>query len=376
MNRVCSSCRLSFSFAASRLAAVAFVLSAGAAAGCGGSTPSPAASAGPPAGAMPPMPVDIVTLTPKPVEQTSELVGIIRSRRSTTIQPQAEGFLTKILVKSGDHVEQGTPLAEIDNTSQQAVVAGLQSTRAARESDATYADQQAAREKALLNAGAASQQEYDQAVAAARSAAAQLKALDDQIRQQQNELAYFRVVAPTAGIVGDIPVRTGDRVTKSTVITTIDDNEGLEVYINVPVEQASRLRPNLTVQITDDSNKVVATTAISFVAPSVDDATQTILVKAPVPASSRLRTDQFVRATIVWSTAPGLTVPVVAVTRVNGQAFVFVATNTGRGLAAHLQPVTVGPVIGNDYVLLGGLKAGDRLIVSGLQKIGEGSPVA
>ena len=70
------------------------------------------------------VPVEMVTLEPKPVEQVGEFVGTVKSRRSTTIQPQAEGFLTRILVKSGDRVAPGTPLFEIDATSQQAAVGG------------------------------------------------------------------------------------------------------------------------------------------------------------------------------------------------------------------------------------------------------------
>ncbi len=138
------------------------------AAACGGGGEN-AAGGGPGGGrgAMPPMPVEMVTLAPKPVEQIGEFVGTVKSRRSTTIQPQAEGFLTRIRVKSGDRVKPGTPMFDIDATSQQAAVASLESVRAAREADAAYARQQAERAKNLLDVGAMSQQEYEQAVDAA-----------------------------------------------------------------------------------------------------------------------------------------------------------------------------------------------------------------
>ena len=113
------------------------------------------------------------------------------------------------------------------------------------------------------------------------------------------------------------------------------------------------------------------------ISPSVDDTTQTVLVKAPVSQrGSALRTDQFVRARIVWSTAPAVTVPVVAVSRISGQFFVFVAEAANGGLVARQRPVTVGAMSGNDYVVAAGLKAGDRVIVGGVQKIGDGAPVA
>jgi RND family efflux transporter MFP subunit len=346
-----------------------------AAAACGGGAQPPAGQ-GAAGGAMPPMPVEAITLAPKPIDDTSEFVGTIKSRQSSTIMPQAEGLLRAIPVKSGDHVKAGETLMEIDATSQQAVVANLESMRAARDSDVTLARQQAQRTKTLLDAGASSQQEYDQAVAAQKSAEAQLKAIDDQIRGQQNELSYYKVTAPTAGIVGDIPVRVGDRVTKTTTLTTIDTNAGLEIYMYVPVQQAPKLKVGLPVRILDDAGKTMVSERVTFVAPSVDDQTQSVLAKAAVTSEApHFRTDQFVRAVIVWSTQPGLTVPVTAVTRINGTPFVFVVQNGPRGEAAHQQQVNLGQVIGNEYVVIDGLKAGDQLITGGIQKIGDGAPV-
>jgi RND family efflux transporter MFP subunit len=352
----------------------AFVAASIVAAGaCGGGAPP--AGQGAPGGGMPAMPVEAVTLVPKPLDDVSEFVGVIKSRQSATIQPQAEGLIRAIAVKSGDHVKVGDLLVDIDATSQQAAVASLQSIRAARDSDVTLARQQAQRTKTLLDAGASSQQEYDQAVAAQKSAEAQLKAADDQIRQQQNELSYYHVTAPTVGIVGDIPVRVGDRVTKTTTLTTIDTNAGLEVYIYVPVQQAPKLRVGLPVRLVNDTGQTMATVNITFVSPSVDE-TQTVLVKAAVSGTSvPLRTDQFVRADVVWSVQPGLTVPVTSVLRINGQFFVFKIENGARGQVAHQQPVTLGSIVGNDYVLVDGLKPGDQLIIGGIQKIGEGAPV-
>lgn len=345
-------------------------------AACSGSAPAGAPGAGgAPGGGAPAMPVEITTLQPRPVEQLGEYVGTIKSRKSTTVQPQAEGIITHIGVKSGDRVSPGTLILEIDAGPQRAAVSVLEGIHAAREADATFAKQQAARAKTMLDVGAGSQQEVDQAVAQQKAAEAQLKAVEDQIRQQQAELAYYRVTAPTTGVIGDIPVREGDRVTKSTMLTTIEANAGLEVYIAVPVEQAPNLKPGLPVRIISDTNQVLATEKVDFISPSVEDATQTVLVKAAVSDGSKFRTDQFVRARIVWSTAPGLMIPITSVNRINGQFFAFVAENSGRGLTAKQRAVTLGPVIGNEYVVVAGLKPGEQLIVSGLQKIGDGAPV-
>jgi RND family efflux transporter MFP subunit len=326
---------------------------------------------------MPAMGVEIVTLEPAPVEQTTEFVGTIKSRRSTTIQPQVEGFITRIVVKSGDRVSEGAVLMEIDSRVQQAQLSSLESVRAQREVDVTYARQESDRANMLLKAGAGSQMDADRAVNALKSAEAQLHTVDEQIRASRTDLAYYRVTAPAAGIVGDIPVRVGDRVTKTTELTTVDANQGLEVYINVPVQQAPRLKLGLPVRILDEAGGTIAEEKIYFIAPSVDTTTQTVLAKTPVSVPGALRTDQYVRAQVLWTTEPGLTVPLTSVTRINGVWFAYVAEpgEGGKGLVTRQRAITLGPVVGNNYTVTGGLKAGEKLIVSGIQKIAEGSPV-
>ena len=265
---------------------------------------------------------------------------------------------------------------EIDPRMQQAAVANLESQRAARQADLQHARQQATRMKTLLEAGAASQAESEQAQAVLASSEAQLKAIEAQINEQRVALAYHTVSAPTAGVVGDIPVRVGDSVTRSTILTTIDQNAGLEVYINVPVQEAQNLRVGLPVHLIDDRGAVRSTEKLSFVAPSVDGATQSVLAKAAIERAGAFRTEEFVRARIVWTEAPSLTVPIVALNRINGQFFAYVAESGEGGTAvARQRAVEPGPVVGNDYVVKSGLKVGEKLIVSGVQKIRDGAPV-
>jgi RND family efflux transporter MFP subunit len=165
-------------------------------------------------------------------------------------------------------------------------------------------------------------------------------------------------------------------VTQSTEITTIDRALGLEAYISVPLEQAGGLRVGLPVELVDSQGKVLTTTAVSFVAPRADDTTQSVLAKAQVrDPSSSFRVMQYVRARVIWENTPQLTVPVVAVSRMAGQYFVFVAESGQQGTVARQKPVTVGEIFGEEYVVRGGLKPGERVIVSNLQKIGDGAPV-
>ena len=189
-------------------------------------------------------------------------------------------------------------------------------------------------------------------------------------------LGYHTVSAPTAGVVGDIPVRVGDRVTNTTPLTTIDKNTGLEVYINVPVQEAEHLKVGLPVHLVDDEGRLLTTTRLTFVSPSVDAGTQSVLVKASLEQASGLRTEQYVRARVVWTETPAITVPFISVTRINGQYFGFVAEpGEGGKTVARQRQLELGAVVGNDYVVKSGLKPGERLIVAGIQKIGDGAPV-
>jgi RND family efflux transporter MFP subunit len=332
---------------------------------------TPLAHGGPPA-----MPVEVVTLAERPVEQTTEFVGTVKSRRSTTVQPQVEGFVIRILVRSGARVAPGTALMEIDPRMQEAAVASLESLLAVRKADLQQARQQATRMKTLLQAGASSQAEMEQAETSLATAEAQAKATEALLREQRVALAYHTVSAPTAGTVGDIPVRVGDRVTKSTLLTTIDESAGLELYINVPVQEAANLRVGLPVRLVDDRGSVLATERLSYVSASVEGATQSVLAKATLEKAAGLRTEQIVRARVVWSEAKALTAPIVALNRIGGQFFAYVAERGEAGATvARQRAVEPGPVVGNDYVVKSGLKPGDRLIVSGVQKIGDGAPV-
>jgi RND family efflux transporter MFP subunit len=324
---------------------------------------------------MPPAAVGVQVLANKPVVVSSEFIAVIRSRRSSEVRPQVEGVITDIMVKSGDKVGAGTPLLQIDAARQRATLDSDEAGRAAQEASVGYAQQQFDRAKELLKVGAISQQEYDQAEATLRTAKASQDALKARVQESRVQLQYYRVAAPTAGVVGDIPVRVGDRVKTDTVLTTIDQNAGLEVYIQVPIEKGPDVKMGLPVHLVDAQGNVLAQTTVDFVSPQVDDATQSILVKASVPSDSGFRTEQFVRAQIIWRSQPGLTIPAVAVTRINGQYFGFVAEPQGNGFVAHQRSLKLGQLIGNDYVVEGGLKVGDRLIVSGVQKVGDGAPV-
>ena len=340
----------------------------------------------PGAGRMPPAAVKLAVAGSTAIEEATEYVATLRSLRSTTIQPQIDGQITQIFVKSGDRVRQGAPLIQIDPRRQQAAVSSQEAERAARQERVAYAQQQQQRASELYAAGAISKQELEQTDTALKTAEADLQALQAQVQEQEVRLRYYTVAAPTAGIVGDVPVRVGTQVSLQTLLTTIDQNEILEVYVSVPIERAGQLRAGLPIQIlSGDGGQRLATTSVNFIASHVDDQTQSVLVKGAVSNPARtLRASQFVRARIIWKTTEGLAIPVTAVLRISGQFFAFVAEDTremaggatGPGLIARQRAITVGPIVGDNYAVLTGIKPNERVVVSGAQKLTDGAPIA
>jgi RND family efflux transporter MFP subunit len=325
----------------------------------------------------PGVPVKTVVIQPVAIPDASEYLATLKSRHSTALNPQVEGQIIHIFVKSGDRVEAGTPLMEIDPLKQQATLSSQEAARAAQEANVRFAQIQWERAQKLYAAGVTSKQDYDQAKTNLDTAQQQLKALDEQVKQQQVELHYYKVVAPTDGIVGDIPVRVGDRVAVTTMLTTVDQPGSLEVYVNVPVEHSKNLKLGQSVQLLDVDGKVVAETRLDFISPEVDNSTQSVLVKATIPnGSGSLRTSQFTRARIIWGVHEGPMVPVLSVSRINGQFFVFVVEGSGNSSVAHQKILKLGELVGNQYVVLDGLKPGDRVVVEGSQNLVDGAAVS
>src|SRR5712664_4475026 len=310
------------------------------------------------------------------IPDTTEYLSILKSRHAAAINPQVEGQITRIFVKSGDRVEAGTPLLQIDPLKQEATVNSQEAARAAQEANVRFAKISLERAQKLFDAGVISKHEFDNAQTSYDAAQAQLKALEEQVKQQKVELHYYSVSSPMSGIVGDIPVRMGDRVTVSTMLTTINEPGALEAYIYVPAERARNLKVGLPVRLLDSAGNSAGDTRITFVSPQVDTETQSVLAKAMVENSpGKLRIAQQVRAQITWGTHEGPVIPVLAVQRINGQFFAFVSVNEAKGTVARQKTLKIGETLGNDFAVLEGLKPGDHVIVSGTQFLQDGMAV-
>jgi RND family efflux transporter MFP subunit len=157
----------------------------------------------------------------------------------------------------------------------------------------------------------------------------------------------------------------------------VDQPGSLEAYVYVPIEHSAQLKMNLPVQVVDSDGKALAQSRVSFISPQVDTTTQTVLVKARIAnGNDALRQSQFIRARIVWGTHRNPQVPILAVSRLAGQYFAFVAEpQNGGSFVARQKPLKIGQTVGNDYEVQGGIQSGDKVIVSGTQFLRDGMPV-
>jgi RND family efflux transporter MFP subunit len=321
-------------------------------------------------------PVKTQIARPVPTPVTSQYLATLKSRESAAINPQVEGWVIKINVRSGERVRAGEQLLQIDPTVQQSMVNNQVESRAAQQAMLANAEAQYNRAQDLFKSGIISKQDFDTSKATYDNALAQLHALDAQVNQQQAQLHYYSVTAPTDGIIGDIPVHVGDRVSTTTLLTTVDEPGNLEAYIYVPIERSQDLRVGEGVDLLDEAGKTIAHSSIFFVSPQIDTATQTLLAKALIAnPGDKFRTAQFVNARITWRTDNQLLIPVLAVSRINGQFFAFLAEQGPSGSVARQEQIQVGDILGNNYVITSGVKPGDHIITSGFQFLVDGAPV-
>ncbi|MBD2774212.1 efflux RND transporter periplasmic adaptor subunit [Iningainema tapete] len=383
-----------------------------------GEKKAPAAASGPP-----PARVKLAPVQAGAIEDSSEFVASLESRQSVNLQPRVQGQVSQIFVKSGERVNSGDAIIQIDSRQQQAAVStesasveaansqldnaratlrSLQAQRLSNEADVKLEQQEYQRYTTLAAQGAVSRQTRDQYANRLATAQATLRSTDAQIqaqlatiaqaektikqaqartREQQVQLQYYKITAPFAGTVGDIPVKVGDFVNTSTQLTTITQNQPLEVNISVPIERGLQLRQGMPVEVLDAQGRTIGMSRIFFIASRASNNTQTVLVKSLFDnANDQLRADQFTRARIIWNQRLGVLVPATAIARIAGETFVYV-TQTAQSPDGKSQPVArqkrvkLGSIKGNNYQVIEGLQPGERIIVSGLLNLRDGAPV-
>lgn len=390
-------------------------------------------------------PVEVERLQEEPLEDSSEFVGTLDSQAGVSLQPEADGRVTQIFVSSGDSVAAGDAIMQLSPERSQAdynaALASVSAARSARDTaraqlraaqarqtelqadiDLQQADYE--RTATLVERGALAREQLDQvsrdrtvANATLSSAVQEIAALRSSVEQSEATLAQANanaeatqqdlldktVTAPIAGIVGDIPIKLGDYVTAGSQLATITQNQDLDLEIRVPIDEASRLRTGMPVELMlFGSDEAIASGNIRFISPTTDASTQTVLAKAGFSATRQpLQDDQRLEVRVIWDTRPGILIPTTAISRLGGETFVFVpgkpeppaegeapppgappnnGPNNGQAdgpppTVAKLQPVTLGNLQGNEYQVLEGLNPGDTVIISGLLNLRDGVPI-
>lgn len=218
-------------------------------------------------------------------------------------------------------------------------------------------------------------------IAQARSQVSEAAA---QVRSTEVKVQNTKIVAPITGIIGNIPAKVGDFVSKGDTLTTITQNQTLEVNLSIPLEKGPELRLGQRVEGIDNKGNLLGTGRISFISPQVSTTSQSILAKASFDNSEgQLRDGQFIKAKVIWNTAPGVLIPKIAVVPLAGKNFVYVAQTQGQSqqgkpqLVARQKPVNVklGEIQGNNVQVIEGLQPGEKIIVSGTQNLSDGAPI-
>jgi RND family efflux transporter MFP subunit len=321
------------------------------------------------------MPVKTEPVQTKKVPDYTEFIATLEARGSAVLEPEVAGQIVKILVHSGDHVKAGQPLIVIDERLQQATLNAEEASLRTKEATLRYDELDLNRKKELYRAGVIAKQDLDQAQTAYDAAKADVQSTQAAVRQQSVQLRYYTVTAPDNGTIGDIPVRIGDRVTNTTMLTTIDHGGPLEAYISIPAEDSDKVKVGTPVDILDNG-KVVLTAKVDFISPRVDTANQLLLIKAPLPnANGEFRNYELIHVRVIWSEQEHPVIPVTAVSQLGNLSFAFLAVKTDKGYVAKQQPITTSGINGNDYVVVSGLKSGEQVITTGVQTLVDGMPV-
>lgn len=373
--------------------------------------------------AFPGLPTQVETLRSDTIEESSTFVGTLEAVQIVEIFPESQGRIDQILVEAGQEVKAGQVIMVLrpDQTGPQyeASLAGVDVARTNRDTavkqlEIAKAQRDTARAEfelyktyiprlqRLFEEGAIEQLRLDEGLQQQEVSRTQLFAAEEQvataelavtqaeatIRQNQFQAQAAlvdvqdkAVVAPIAGIVGNLPVKLGDYVNSGqTIVAKVSQTESLFLNLNVPANSSSDIRTGLAVELTDPTGETLLTTgSLTFVSPTVEAEGQTILAKARFRnVEGKLRDGQNVQARIIWETQPGVLIPTTAISRVGGKDFVFLVDETPNEAGqevVRLSPVELGDIQGDSYQVLEGLEVGDRVAVTNIIKLQDGVPI-
>ncbi|MFN7986577.1 MAG: efflux RND transporter periplasmic adaptor subunit [Thermoanaerobaculia bacterium] len=319
----------------------------------------------------------------KDVPVTMELIGQTAGSKDVEIRARVEGYLETVNFREGDFVKEGDLLYQIDPKPFQAAVANAKAQVATMQARLGQTETEVARMKPLAEQQAVSRRDYDNAVSARDAALAQLDAAKAALDKAQLDLGYTTIKAPISGLADLTKVKAGNLVGRgeSTLLTTISVVD--PIYFTSSITEADYLmfaqsdrqagkRPATLVLA--DGSVYAEKGKLDAVQRAIDSKTGTLALRLLFPNPDRiLRPGQFGKIQFVSETLPGaVCVPQKAVSELQG---VFQVVVVGAGNKAEIRTVKMGPRTGDLWVVKEGLKAGETVVVEGLQQVKPGAEV-
>lgn len=337
--------------------------------------------------AMPALPVSVVEVQPTSVPIRAEAVAQTEGAKEVEVRPRVGGILLKKLFQEGEPIKAGQVMFQIDPVPFQIAVQQAEAQLAQQKARIVQTQRESDRLKGLLDTQSISQREYDNAVSDNAVATATLLQYEALLREAKLNLSYTSVTAPTSGIAGRFQFSEGALVSANTsLLTTIVQLSPIWVRFSLSDSELSALGGQLTSQnvkniqlVLSDGTEFPESGKLNFSASEIDPALGTQQLRAVFENASRsLLPGQFVRARVTTGTRDGVfVIPQTAVLTGDQGKFVYVAEKdaSGKEIAA-IRPIQEGGWQGKNWVVLAGLKAGEKLIVDNLIKIRPGAPVA
>ncbi len=321
--------------------------------------------------AMGPLPVTVMEMQPQRVPNAVEIMAQTEGAKETEVRARVGGILMKQLYQEGQSVKAGQPLFQIDRAS-------YEIAHAEAKARADQTERELARLKKLLEVQGVSRKEYDDGVSANDVAQAAL-------RQAQLNLSWTTVTAPVDGVTGRAEKSVGNLITTGTdsLLTTVYQNDPMWVRFSLAESEAAklpggRLTPNTVTGVElvlADGSVYPHQGKLNFLASSIDTTLGTQQLRAEFSnKEGQLLPGQFVRVRLLAGDQDGVyLVPQSAVLQTEKGSLVMVADAENKVAP---RPIKTGEWLGKDWVVLGGLNPGDKVIIDNLMKLKPGAPVA
>lgn len=341
-------------------------------------------------GPPPPMPVKVAAVEVRDVPIYSEWVGQTRGGEEVEIRARVEGYLERVVYKEGTFVKRGQVMYIIDPLQYSANVSVARGQLAESEANLARSQQDVVRYKPLVEQNAISRQEYETAVQMEKASLASVQARKGSVQKAQLELGYCNVTSPIDGLAGKTQVEAGDLVSRmhGNLLTTVSKLDPIKVQFSISeLEWISFVKSRSARKASGDTGQVVFQMILAdkiahpylgkavVIDNAVDPETGTILIEALFPnPDGDVRPGQFAKVRAVVERRPGaVVVPQRAVSELQGAFRVAVV---GSDNVVKMRPVVVRNRVGGAYVIDAGLKAGERIVIEGLQKVRDGVKVA